>query len=219
MSTENTENTNTENTDTIWNGSDEIPTIDPTDIPQTITEPETAKILEYKELKWNNAEHSSFDAMVKHSVLGWIPYTCSENDTGCGKDLWDIRDTLDITEFVPKVIHLDTLIDRKHSTLKSKMESKRESLVCTYDNDTFDCNTSAQNNMNTLLILSTSVPDEYTFDIRSATEVTHSFSKTELSTLSQLMVAAVNNLYAEYWELKDKLYKCTTAEEVEKINW
>lgn len=219
MSTENINVEDTEDTSTIWNGSDEIPTMDPIDTSTTTNEPETAKILEYKELKWNNAEHSSFDAMVKHSVLGWIPYTCSENDAGCGKDLWDIRDTLDITEFVPEVIPLDTLIDRKHSALKSKMESKRKSLVCIYDNDTFDCNTSAQNNMNTLLILSTSVPDEYIFEIRSATEVTRPFNKTGLFTLSQLMVATVNNLYAEYWELKDKLYKCTTAEEVEKIKW
>ena len=174
---------------------------------------------EIKNAIWMNEEHTVFNFMMNHKEYGWIPYTTSASDDGIGKQIWDIRDTLDITEFVPKVIHLDTLIDRKHSTLKSKMESKRESLVCTYDNDTFDCNTSAQNNMNTLLILSTSVPDEYTFDIRSATEVTHSFSKTELSALSQLMVAAVNNLYAEYRELKDKLYKCTTAEEVEKINW
>ena len=86
-----------------------------------------------------------------------------------------------------------------------------------YDDDKFDANEKAQLNMNTLL---------KTFDfgatsvsIRSANENTHTFNQTHCNELALLMVSAVNNLYSEYWTLKDKLYNCTIKEEVDAIVW
>ena len=55
--------------------------------------------------------------------------------------------------------------------------------------------------------------------IRSATEKTHSFNQTQCNELALLMTSAVNNLYGEYWALKDKLDICTTKEEVDSVVW
>jgi len=33
------------------------------------------------------------------------------------------------------------------------------------------------------------------------------------------MVKAVNDLYSEYWTLKDSLNTCQTIDEIENINW
>ena len=55
--------------------------------------------------------------------------------------------------------------------------------------------------------------------IRSATEVTHTFDKDTCQQLSLVMLQAVQALYAEYWELKNQLAACETVAEVEAIAW
>ena len=117
----------------------------------------------------------------------------------------------------PIVYTLDELKEQKHNELKNIMEKKRSVLTVDYDEDKFDANEKAQLNMNTLL---------KTFDfgatsvsIRSANENTHTFNQTHCNELALLMVSAVNKLYSEYWALKDKLYNCTTKEEVDAIVW
>ena len=55
--------------------------------------------------------------------------------------------------------------------------------------------------------------------IRSATEVTHTFDKDTCQQLSLVMLQAVQTLYAEYWELKNRLAACETVAEVEAITW
>ena len=107
--------------------------------------------------------------------------------------------------------------ETKHSELKSTMQAKRQSLKVDYDDDQFDANETAQANMNTLLqafnLGATSV------SIRSVNEVTHTFNQAHCNELALLMADAVNNLYGEYWALKDKLDICTTTEEVDAIVW
>ena len=107
--------------------------------------------------------------------------------------------------------------ETKHVELKSTMQAKRQSLKVDYDDDQFDANETAQANMNTLLqafnLGATSV------SIRSVNEVTHTFNQTQCNELALLMAGAVNNLYGEYWALKDKLDICTSKEEVEAIVW
>ena len=119
----------------------------------------------------------------------------------------------------PYVVDLEALKTAKHSELKAQMVAKRNVLTCHYDGDDFDCNTNAQNNINSLLLFAETMKDDATVSIRSSNEATHNFTKVQLNELSALMVQAVNTLYAQYWELKDALSKATTAEEVNAIAW
>lgn len=119
----------------------------------------------------------------------------------------------------PYVVDLEALKTAKHSELKAQMATKRDALTCHYDGDDFDCNTNAQNNINSLLLFAETMRDDAIVSIRSSNEATHNFTKAQLNELSALMVQAVNTLYAQYWELKDALAKATTAEEVNAIAW
>lgn len=119
----------------------------------------------------------------------------------------------------PYVVDIEALKTAKHAELKTHMGVKRNTLTCYYDGDEFDCNTDAQNNINSLLLFAETMKDDATVSIRSSNEATHNFTKVQLNELSALMVQAVNTLYAQYWELKDALAKATTAEEVNAIAW
>lgn len=119
----------------------------------------------------------------------------------------------------PYVVDIEALKTAKHAELKAQMVAKRDALTCHYDGDEFDCNTNAQNNINSLLLFAETMKDDATVSIRSSNEATHNFTKVQLNELSALMVQAVNTLYAQYWELKDALSKATTAEEVNAIAW
>ena len=52
-----------------------------------------------KNYKWADAEHTMLDCEIEHPTFGWIPYTTSENDHGLGKEIWDNRNNLEITEY------------------------------------------------------------------------------------------------------------------------
>ena len=119
----------------------------------------------------------------------------------------------------PYVVDIEALKTAKHAELKAQMGVKRNTLTCYYDGDEFDCNTDAQNNINSLLLFGETMKDDATVSIRSSNEATHNFTKVQLNELSALMVQAVNTLYAQYWELKDALAKATTVEEVNAIAW
>lgn len=119
----------------------------------------------------------------------------------------------------PYVVDIEALKTAKHAELKAQMVAKRDALTCHYDGDDFDCNTNAQNNINSLLLFAETMKDDATVSIRSSNEATHNFTKVQLNELSALMVQAVNTLYAQYWELKDALSKATTVEEVNAIAW
>ena len=119
----------------------------------------------------------------------------------------------------PYVVDIEALKTAKHAELKAQMGVKRNTLTCYYDGDEFDCNTDAQNNINSLLLFAETMKDDATVSIRSSNEATHNFTKVQLNELSALMVQAVNTLYAQYWELKDALAKATTVEEVNAIAW
>ena len=107
--------------------------------------------------------------------------------------------------------------DLKHRELKQEMETRRDSLKVSFDSDQFDVNEKAQANMNTLKGLFDLGVKEV--NIRSTTEVTHTFSQEQCNSLALTMVKAVNDLYSEYWTLKDSLNTCQTIDEIENINW
>ena len=147
-------------------------------------------------------------------ALGWINNSIMITDT----EVSELNGWTYLKGYAPKK-PLETLKEEKHTELKSIMQAKRNVLTCHYDGDDFDCNTDAQNNINSLLLFAETMKDDATVGIRSSNETTHNFTKVQLNELSALMVQAVNTLYAQYWELKDALAKATTAEEVNAIAW
>lgn len=118
---------------------------------------------------------------------------------------------------LPKEKTLEELKEEKHAELKAIMRSKRNTLTCEYGNDVFDCNEQAQSNMTSLMGFANLGMTE--FSIRSTTEVTHTFNNEQLVELAMLMSNAVNELYNEYWNLKNDLYECKTKEEIDAIRW
>ena len=136
----------------------------------------------------------------------------------CNKNGMLIEDKGDYLEAVnPPEPTLEEAKTNKHSQLKSAMQTKRQSLKVDYDDDQFDANETAQANM--IVLLKSFDLGAKEVSIRSATENTHTFNQTQCNELALLMASAVNNLYGEYWALKDKLDICTTKEEVDTIVW
>ena len=112
---------------------------------------------------------------------------------------------------------LEELKEEKHAELKSIMQIRRNALTCEYDDDIFDCNEQAQNNMTSLMGFANLGMNE--FSIRSTNEHTHTFNNTQLVELATLMSKAVNDLYSEYWGYKNTLYECQSKEEIDRIKW
>jgi len=112
---------------------------------------------------------------------------------------------------------LEEAKETKHSQLKSTMQSKRQALKVSYDDDEFDANEDAQANM--IVLLKSFDLGATSVSIRSTTEKTHTFNKDHTQELSLLMLQAVNELYDKYWELKDQLSKCETVDAVNEIKW
>lgn len=114
-------------------------------------------------------------------------------------------------------IPLELAAAKKHTELKTKMQALRATLTVEYDEDTFDCNQDAQANM--LALLQAFTTGSTSVDIRSSSEKTHTFDQAHCVELAQLMKDKLSSLYNVYWQYKDKLYACTTVEEVESITW
>ena len=118
---------------------------------------------------------------------------------------------------LPKEKTLEELKEEKHSQLKATMQAKRNALTCEYNNDVFDCNEQAQNNMTSLMGFANLGTVE--FSIRSTNERTHTFNNTQLIELATLMSKVINDLYNEYWQYKNALYECKSKEEIDEIKW
>ena len=118
---------------------------------------------------------------------------------------------------LPKEKTLEELKEEKHAELKRIMQTRRNAIQVEFDGDTFDANESAQENM--IVLLKAFDLGAPAVQIRSATEVTHTFDKDTCQQLSLAMLQAVQALYAEYWELKNRLATCETIAEVEAIAW
>lgn len=114
-------------------------------------------------------------------------------------------------------VNLDELKKSKHEQLKLEMISEKNNALVEYDNDKFNANNSAQDNMNALLNYATI--GKNTFEIRSANEVTHIFNSDQLRELAVAMFTVIDNIYCRYWLLKDELKAAETEDEVLKISW
>ena len=118
---------------------------------------------------------------------------------------------------LPKEKTLEELKEEKHAELKRIMQTRRNAIQVEFGGGTFDANESAQENM--IVLLKAFDLGAPAVQIRSATEVTHTFDKDTCQQLSLVMLQAVQALYAEYWELKNRLAACETVAEVEAIAW
>ena len=123
-------------------------------------------------------------------------------------------------QFQIRTLPIKTLAEaqaEKHAELKSLMQTRRNAIQVEFGGDTFDANESAQENM--IVLLKAFDLGAPAVRVRSATEVTHTFDKDTCQQLSLVMLQAVQALYAEYWELKNRLATCETIAEVEAITW
>ena len=117
----------------------------------------------------------------------------------------------------PPIKTLAEVQTEKHAELKRIMQARRNAIQVEFGGDTFDANESAQENM--IVLLKAFDLGAPAVRVRSATEVTHTFDKDTCQQLSLVMLQAVQALYAEYWELKNRLAACETIAEVEAITW
>ena len=142
---------------------------------------------------------------------------CNEN--GCYIEEIEPREdgTRQFQIRTPPIKALADAREEKHAELKRIMQTRRNAIQVEFGGDTFDANESAQENM--IVLLKAFDLGAPAVRVRSATEVTHTFDKDTCQQLSLVMLQAVQALYAEYWELKNRLATCETIAEVEAITW
>ena len=148
--------------------------------------------------------------------LGWQDNTVLITDT----EVSEVNGWVYLKGYAPKKSKealMKELKEQKHAELKSIMQTRRNAIQVEFGGDTFDANESAQENM--IVLLKAFDLGAPAVQIRSATEVTHAFAKDTCQQLSLVMLQAVQALYAEYWELKNRLAACETIAEVEAITW
>ena len=148
--------------------------------------------------------------------LGWQDNAVAISDT----EVSDVNGWIYLKGYAPKKSKealMKELKEQKHAELKSIMQTRRNAIQVEFGGDTFDANESAQENM--IVLLKAFDLGAPAVQIRSATEVTHTFDKDTCQQLSLVMLQAVQALYAEYWELKNRLATCETIAEVEAITW
>jgi hypothetical protein len=170
------------------------------------------EILVFKDNKWQVEQEFYVGKIVDCQGERAVKYV-TDNDLTFEK----CDEGFKIVEKQVKEKTLEELKDEKHAELKSIMRTRRNAIQVEFEGDTFDANESAQENM--IVLLKAFDLGAPAVQIRSATEVTHTFDKDTCQQLSLVMLQAVQALYAEYWELKNRLAACETIAEVEAIAW
>lgn len=166
----------------------------------------------YKKI-YDDKHLGSFTDNTQHAYeLGWQDNTVLISDT----EVSELNGWTYLKGYAPNK-PLQSVKDQKHNELKYILENKRKSLKVEFNDDEFDANENAQNNMNTLVGLFDLGVEQV--QIRSSNEITHTFNREQCTQLSLKMVQSVQELYSTYWDLKDFLYACKTNEEVEEISW
>ena len=184
-----------------------------TDIKPNLSELKDNEILVFKGNTWQ-VEQEFYVGKIVDCQSERVSKYVNDNDLG----FEPCDDGFKIVEKqLPKEKTLEELKEEKHAELKSIMQSKRDTLTCEYNNDVFDCNEQAQSNMTSQISFANLGMKE--FSIRSTNEHTHTFTSAQLVELATLMSKTVNDLYSEYWDLKNALYECKTKEEIDKIEW
>ncbi len=176
---------------------------------------------EIRNARWCNSEHTSFDIHINHPQFGWIPYTVAEGDQE-GEKFWNIRDTLNIEEYVPPEVDLNALKEQKHQELRSQRDQLRQTEFAEYKNDTFQIRQEDQDNMNTFythaVAMLSGVVQREIFGLMSATNTLHYFDPEEIVELAQLMKLKVQEIYQRYWYARDVLLEnASTESEIQSV--
>ena len=167
--------------------------------------------------KYLNEDKTLIVADVKFSDFKDIlPYAFTKNESERSKTVSDFINNNNI-EIQDYVVNIEMEREIKHSEIKNKMQNARECLTVKYDGDMFDCNSNAQNNMNSLIACAQFGLTE--FNIRSANEITHTFNAEQLKDLAILMNQAVDEVYKKYWNLKNEISLANTKSDLNKIKW
>lgn len=176
---------------------------------------------EIRNARWCNSEHTSFDIHINHPQFGWIPYTVAEGDQE-GEKFWNIRDTLNIEEFIPPEVDLDALKEQKHVELRTQRDQLRQTEFAEYKGDTFQIRQEDQDNMNTFythaVAMLSGVVQREIFGLMSATNTLHYFDPEEIVELAQLMKLKVQEIYQRYWYARDVLLEnASTESEIQSV--
>lgn len=183
---------------------------------ETTDNTEESVILSYNNLKWNDADHTSFDVMIEHRELGWLPYTCSAIDDGAGKVIWEDRDNLNIAEYVAPVRVLADVIANKLNTLSSIAGKFEQSECCdvfitsSVNGLVINADRRSQQNLQGLIAIGNENTSFKCYDNTFAT-----VSKANLETM--LLECYINGtaLYQQKFAMQAAISVLTTVEEVD----
>lgn len=178
----------------------------------------TSVVYKCHEYKYPVMEYIELTAGYKNKLVDRNDLIQSYTNWLCGGDGLTLDNVKLVTgvSSIDEFLSIDEYKEVLHKVLKNAMKTKRKTVTVAYDNDVFDANEDAQNNM--MVLLKSLDLGATTAYIRSTNETTHALTKAQCNELSVLMLQAVQNLYATYWQLKDKLAKCTTYDELNNFD-
>lgn len=169
---------------------------------------------EIKNAIWMNEEHTVFDFMMNHKEYGWIPYTTSASDDGIGKQIWDIRETLDISEYIPP--SLPSIKELKEQKL-NELNSQASQFEQTENKDMFltsslgfrvNADPKAKRNIDTLIELQVQTFRDYDNVIHNDITVQ------DLETIKREISLNAVNLYNQKWTMESEINSLETIEDI-----
>lgn len=172
---------------------------------------EVEETLEYKDLKWNNVDHTSFDVTIKVGD-SWLPYTCNAEDGGVGSQLWAIRDTLDIEEYVAPVVDIEDVRNAKLLEISriagSFEQTENKDMVLTSSlGFRVNADPKAKRNIDTLIELRVQVFRDYDNQDQSVT-------LEDLETIKREISLNALNLYNQKWTMQAQVMALETIEDI-----
>lgn len=184
---------------------------------------ETEEIIQIRNPRWNDSEHTGFDCELNHSEYGWIPFTVKGNDTSyyCS-ELWKNRDTFEIQEYVPVQEDIDVLKEQKHQELRTERDKLRQIEFAVYNDANYQIRQEDQDNMNTFLTnaigMLSGIMSRENFSIMDADNILRTLTPEQIIELGLAMKAKVEEIYARYWYARDVLLvNAQTKEEIQSI--
>lgn len=170
------------------------------------------QILNYRNLKWLNADHTVFDCEIEHEEMGWIPYSCCEDDNGIGSQLWAIRDTLDIEEYVAPVVDIEDVRSAKLLEISriagSFEQTENKDMVLTSSlGFRVNADPKAKRNIDTLIELRVQAFRDYDNQDQSVT-------LEDLETIKREISLNALNLYNQKWTMQAQVMALETIEDI-----
>lgn len=182
-------------------------------------------MINVKDCKWNDAEHTNFVCKIEHEVYGWIPFCCMPSDCEkTGKELWDRRDELEIAEFEDMRDLNETKI-KKVNVINAEKNNLLNNGNVKFKDDVFDIDDTS------LLRISGTIQDwkdqidnglDESGIIQkwiSQTNAVHDLTYSELIELARNMRLRVQSIVFYANVLKAQVSQCSTLEEVDNIKW